>query len=127
MAVSGTGTSRANFGDLLEPVFRKIFFDQYQQIPQIYSQIFHVIETDRRDLRDTSVSGFGQLVETTEGGPITYEDPVNFVAAYSREIVRKSFKLLETLFETISSQIREIKKSLRGSETIIRTSFWMMV
>lgn len=100
MAVSGTGTSRANFGDLLEPGFRTIFFDQYEQIPQIYSQIFHVISTERPYFSDSSVSGFGQLVETNEGSPLTYEDPVQgFDVTYTPTTFMKGFKVTRQMYE----------------------------
>lgn len=125
MAITGTGTTRANFGDLLEPGFRKIFFEQFSQLPTVYDKIFHVNSSGKQQEYDSSVSGFGKLVETTEGAPITYEDPLTLVA-YIRKGIRKFLKLRETLFETIRSQIRDIKKSLKGSETIIGTSFGMM-
>lgn len=117
------GATRANFGDLLEPGFREIFFNQYSEIPTVYDKVFRVNSSSKQQEYDSSVSGFGQLVETTEGQPVTYEDP-KFYGAYIRKVIRKFLKLQGTLFETICSQIREIKKSLRGSETIIETSLW---
>ena len=121
------GATRANFGDLLEPGFRTIFFDQFAGLPTVYDKIFRVNASTKQQEYDSSVSGFGQLVETTEGAPITYEDP-KFNGAYIRKSIRKFLKLRGTLIiETIRNQIGEIKKSLRGSETIIGTSYLRMV
>ena len=46
---------------------------------------------------------------------------VKYLRLLQEIVIEKSFKLRENLFfETIRSQAREIKKSLEGSETIIR-------
>ncbi len=76
MALTASGTTRANFSDLLEPGFREIFFQTYSELPTVYDKIFHVLDSSRQQEYDSSVSGFGQLVETSEGAPITYEDPI---------------------------------------------------
>ena len=103
MSLAVSGTTRANFGDLLEPGFREIFFNQYSELPTTYDKIFKVLTSGQHQEFDSSVSGFGQLVETTEGAPVTYEDPLT-LAAYICKGIRKSLKLLETLIEAISSQ-----------------------
>ena len=122
MAVTGSGTTRANFGDLLEVGFREIFFQQFAELPTVYDKIFHVLVSGKHQEYDSSVSGLGQLVETTEGAPVTYEDPLKMLAAYIREGIRKSLKLRGTLFETIRNQATAIKKAVEGSTTIIGTS-----
>lgn len=109
MAVTGSGMTRANFGDLLEPGLREIYFNQFAELPTVYDKIFHVIDSSRQQEIDSSVSGFGQLVETTEGAPVTYEDP-KLYGAYSRKTIRKFLKLRETLTETIRSQIINLIK-----------------
>ena len=120
--MAGTGTTRANFGDLLEPGFRQIFFDQFGQLPTVYDKIFHVLDSSRQQEYDSSVTGFGVLVETTEGAPVTYEDPLTNIVAYIREGIRKSLKLRGTLNETIRNQATAIKKAVEGSTTIMGTS-----
>ena len=100
MANLVSGTTRANFGDLLEPGFRQIFFDQYASLPTVYDKIFHVLNSTKQDEYDSSVSGFGQLVETTEGAPITYEDPLQgYDTTYSHKKYAKGFKVTREMVE----------------------------
>lgn len=126
MAVTGSGVTRANFGDLLEPGFREIFFQQYAELPTVYDRVFHVNSSTKHQEYDSSVSGFGQLVETTEGAAVTYEDPLTKAVAYSRKVIRKLPKLRGTLIEIIRRQVREIKKSLKASETVMEASYGIM-
>jgi len=100
MAITGTGVTRANFGDLLEPGFREIFFEQFSQLPTVYDKIFHVLGSTKHQEYDSAVTGFGQLVETTEGAPITYEDPLQgFDYTYVHKKYTKGFKVTKELYE----------------------------
>lgn len=67
---------RSGFGDLLEPGFREIFDDRYEEIPQTFPEIFNVESSDKQDEKDSAVSGFGYWLETDQGGQVNYEDPV---------------------------------------------------
>lgn len=117
---------RSSFGDLLEPGFREIFDDVYNEMPEVFPQLFHVNSSTKQDEKDSSVSGFGLLQETNEGGSVDYEDPVPTRAAYGSNAIRKFLKLRENLSEIIRSQIKNLLGFLRGSETIIGTSFGMV-
>lgn len=100
MAVIGTGTTRANFGDLLEPGFREIFFQQFAELPTVYTKIFHVLGSTKHQEYDSSVSGFGRLVETTEGAPVTYEDPIQgYDKTYVHKKYTKGFKITREMYE----------------------------
>jgi len=48
--------------DILEPGFRKIFFDELAQLPTMYNEIFHVYDSSKQQEYDSGVSGLGQLV-----------------------------------------------------------------
>jgi len=94
------GATRANFGDLLEPGFRTIFFDQFQTLPTVYDKVFKVNSSSKQQEYDSSVSGFGQLVETTEGAPITYEDPIQgYDTSYVHKKYAKGFKITREMYE----------------------------
>jgi len=100
MALTRSGATRANFGDLLEPGLREIFFQQYSELPTVYDKIFHVLDSSRQQETDSSVSGFGQLVETTEGAPVTYEDPIQgYDKTYVHKKYTKGFKVTKELYE----------------------------
>ena len=109
MAVAAWGgANRANFGDLLEPGFRQIFFDQFAALPTVYDKIFKVGSSTKQDEKDSSVSGFGQLVQTSEGAPITYEDPIQGLTKTINYVVVliKLSKLLETLKTIITNYVK---------------------
>ena len=101
MALQATGgTIRASFGDLLEPGFRKIFFDYYQQLPTVYDKVFNVLSSSRQQEYDSSVTGFGTLVATSEGGPLTYEDPLQgYDTSYVHTKYAKGFKVTREMYE----------------------------
>lgn len=91
---------RANFGDLLEPGLRKIFDDTFNEMPEIFSSIFHVQDSSIDVERDSGVTGFSLLTQTAEGAPITYEDPVQmYDVSYVHLKYTKGFKVSEELVE----------------------------
>jgi len=93
-------TYRANFGDLLEPGFRQIFDDKYTEVPQILEQVFHMNTSAKQDERDSAVTGFGLMVQTAEGAPISYEDPVQmYDVTYTHLKYTKGFKVSREMVE----------------------------
>ena len=91
---------RANFGDLLEPGLRQIFDDKYTEMPEVFSSIFHVDSSTHDVERDSAITGFSLLEETTEGGAIQYEDPVQmYDVSYVHKKYTKGFKVSEELME----------------------------
>jgi len=91
---------RANFGDLLEPGLRKIFDDRYDEIPAVFSSIFHVNNSSVDVERDSAVTGFSLLEQTAEGGAIQYEDSVQmYDVSYVHLKYTKGFKVSEELVE----------------------------
>jgi phage major head subunit gpT-like protein len=91
---------RDNFGDLLEPGLRKIFDDKFKEIPEVYSSIFHVENSTHDTERDSALTGFSYAVETAEGAPIQYEDPVQmYDVSYVHKKYAIGFKVSEELME----------------------------
>jgi len=91
---------RANFGDILEPGFRQIFDDRYDEIPQVFPQIFNVESSDKQDEKDSAISGFGYFAETSESEQVSYEDPVQmYDVTYTHKKYTKGFKISEELYE----------------------------
>jgi phage major head subunit gpT-like protein len=99
-AVTGTGGTRANFSDLLAPGLREVFFQTYSEVPTMHDKIFHVLDSSKQQEVDSSVSGFGQLVETGEGAPVTYEDAIQgYSSSYVHKTYKKGFKITKELYE----------------------------
>lgn len=61
-----------NFGDLLDPRFQKIFYDQYDQLPDMIPEIFGMVnQNGRADMRWSDVGAFGDWSEFT--GTVQYD------------------------------------------------------
>lgn len=67
--------SSGNFQQLLEPKFRKIFFNAYDEVPEQFSEVFNVKTSKKAKEYDYHVSGTGLWDEKVPGGPIN-EDGV---------------------------------------------------
>jgi len=106
---------RASFADLLEPGFREIFDDAYEEKEQVFPQLFHVNTSSKQDEKDSAVSGFGLLDETDEGEQITYEDPVlGYDVTYVHSKYTKGFKISEELYEDDQYNIMNKKPQALG-------------
>ena len=91
---------RSTFGDLLEPGFREIFDDAFQEMPLVFPQIFNVNSSTKQDEKDSGVSGFGLLQQTAEGASVDYEDPVQmYDVTYTHQKYTKGFKVSEEMME----------------------------
>jgi len=116
---------RDNFGDLLEPGLRKIFDDKFEEIPEVYSTIFHVESSSSDVERDSAITGFSLAEETAEGSPIQYEDPVQmYDVSYVHKKYTKGFKVSEELMEDDRYSIIK-KKPAALARTMRRTSEYL--
>ncbi len=64
----------ANFGDLLDPRFQKIFDDRFNELPDMLSEFFTFVTDSptKADYRESQVGTLGDVPEFT--GSITYDD-----------------------------------------------------
>lgn len=61
-----------NFGDLLDPRFQKIFYEQYDQLPSMIDDLFSKqTHNGRADMKWSSVGAFGDWTDFT--GTVTYD------------------------------------------------------
>jgi len=91
---------RSQFQDELDPAVRKVFFDRYDQEPQMMPEIFNVVTSDRDVETDSATTGFGKLIQTDELGALDYEDPVKmFKTNYTHLKYTKGFKVSQELVE----------------------------
>lgn len=91
---------RANFADLLTPGFREIFNDKFNEVPMQMDKLFHVNTSEKDSEKDSAVSGFGYAIQTGEGAPIDYEDPVlGFNVTYVHLKYTKGFKISREMYE----------------------------
>lgn len=65
----------ANFGKLLEPGLRKIFFDSYDELSEQYRDVYDVRSSKKAKETDYHVAGLGTWQKRTSGtDPVQYED-----------------------------------------------------
>ena len=92
--------NRANIAKLLEPGIRKVLFESYGALNQKFSQVFHVLSSDKAQEEDISMSGIGLLDEAGEGEPTNYEDPsIGYPVSYVHKKFKKGIKITEEAFE----------------------------
>lgn len=85
--------SSDNFQELLEPRFRKIFFDTYAELPEEYPDIYKVSSSKKAQEHDYHVAGTGLWEKKVPGQAISQEeidtgDEVNYIhEAYGKMII----------------------------------------
>ena len=110
--------TRGQFKDELDPAIREIFFDRYDQEPQVMPQVFNVLTTDKDTESDSATTAFGKLVQTSELGALDYEDPVKmYKTTYTPLKYTKGFKVSQELVEddqqnVIAAMPRALAKSV---------------
>lgn len=116
---------RANFQDELDPAIRKIFFDRYDEEPQVMPMVFNMMTSDRDSEKLSATTGFGKLAQTSELGALDYEDPLKMYKTTITHLkYTKGFKVSQELVEddqhnVISQMPRALAKSV-----VYTTEFW---
>jgi phage major head subunit gpT-like protein len=108
---------RANFGDLLAPGFREIFFNRFNLNPDEYTKIFNVVNSSRQYEDDSSISGFGTVPEKSEGGGITYDDPIQgYDKRYTHTTYGLGFRVTREMWEDdLYGKMKKMAKALGRS------------
>lgn len=68
---------QGNYGRLLEPGLRKIFFESYQEKPEQFSQVFKVQASDKAIETDYRMGGFGLFEPKDSLGAVKYQEPTS--------------------------------------------------
>lgn len=66
--------TRANFGQLLTPIHKKVFFESYGEKEEQYSKVFKVEDMDKAEVTFPHMGAFGLWNENTEGNLINQDD-----------------------------------------------------
>jgi phage major head subunit gpT-like protein len=56
---------RADFGKLLEPGLRKLFFETYKEIPEQFSKIYNILSSSKSEEHDYGMGAFGGWTKRT--------------------------------------------------------------
>ena len=113
---SGTNTHvSTNFGKLLEPGLRKIFFETYDEIPEQYSKIYNVLTSNSATETDHGMGAFGDWeVRTDETSEVSYakiKDGNDVV--YKHKAFTKGFMIGRELYDDEKyGQMKKMAKAL---------------
>ncbi len=109
--------SRANFGTLLAPGLRSVFFDNYKDYPEEYTQLFNVMTSKRKYEDDQGLTGFGYVPEKDEGVGIVYDDPIQgYPKRYTHKTYGLGFRVTREMWEDdLYAQMKKMPKALARS------------
>lgn len=113
-------TQRSNFGDLLGPGFREIFFDYFKRYPDEYNKITNVQDMwDTQYMDEGGLSGFGTVPEKNEGTGITYDDPIQgYDKRYTAVTYALGFRVTREMWE--DDRYNKMKKMPKALGTSMR-------
>jgi phage major head subunit gpT-like protein len=105
--------SRANFADLLDPAFRKIFSDANKELSYKYSDVFNVFNSSKNLEKDSGISGLMQMAEITEGAAVSVD---TVYQGYDTTYTHKKFGRKTTITEEMvdDDQYREVEARAKG-------------
>jgi phage major head subunit gpT-like protein len=66
--------SRSNFGELLTPIHKKIFFDSYKEKEKQYTQSFKVDKMTQKEETFPHLGSFGAWTSNTEGSDFNFDE-----------------------------------------------------
>lgn len=100
----------ANFQELLEPKFREVFFDAYDELPEQFSDVFQVKKSNKAKEYDYHMAGTGLWTEKVPGGNFDEED---MAAGDEVSYVHKSYgKMIQVEREFADDELYGIVEKL---------------
>lgn len=92
--------NRAQWAEALAVGLHEWIDNSYTAVPQTYTSIFNVYNSDRAYEEDVTSTGLTKLTESTEGSPTQYEDPLfGFKTRYTHRLWRKGVKITKELYD----------------------------
>lgn len=91
---------RAAFGDFLEPGLRMAFFDAFGRKEMRYSDIFKLHNSNKRNEKDSYVTGLGLMPSKGEGVAVTFDDPAQgYDTTYTHSTYALGYKVTAEMYE----------------------------
>lgn len=103
-------TNEENFGKLLEPGLRKIFFETYDELPEQFSKIFNVETSDKAKETDWGMGAFGDWTKReTQFDVVAYKTlSPGLERTYIHDAFTQGFMVTREMFD--DDQYRQIEK-----------------
>lgn len=116
---------RAQFQDELDPSMRQIFFDRYDEEPQVMPMVFNINSSSMNTETDSATTGFGKLQQTNELGALDYEDPVKmYKTVYTHLKYTKGFKVSQELVEDDQNNVISKMPRALAKSVVYTTEYW---
>ena len=116
---------RGNFSDELDPSIREIFFDRYDQEPQIMPTVFNIETSSKDSEKDSATTAFGKLQQTNELGALDYEDPIKmYPTTYTHLKYTKGFKVSQELVEDDQNNVISRMPRALAKSVAYTTEYW---
>jgi phage major head subunit gpT-like protein len=112
------------YGRLLEPGLRKVFFEEYNEIPEQFSQVFNVQSSNKAIETDFRMGGFGLFEKKDSAGSIQYAEPAGTTSLqYIHEEYAKGFTVERKMVDDEQyNQINKLSANLgRAARATIET------
>lgn len=112
---------QGNYGRLLEPGLRKIFFEVLRELPEQYSQVFNVLSSKKAIETDYRMGGFGLWEKKGSSDSVQYQDPTGTIALqYIHEEFASGFTVERKLVEdeqynTINKMSANLSRAARAT------------
>lgn len=116
--------NEGNYGRLLEPGLRKIFFETYAEKPQQFSQFANVLTSKKAVETDYRMGGFHMWGKKGTLDATEYEDPTDTLPMmYRHETFSRGFQVEKELVDDeMYSQINKMPKALaRAARATVET------
>src|SRR3990167_3624630 len=113
-------TIRANFGDLLKPGFRDIFFQRYKKYPPEFPKIVNELSSSRQYEEDSYVAGFGSVPEKVESVSVTFDDPYQgYDKRYTHTTYGMGFRVSREMYDDdLYGKMKKMPSALARSMAI---------
>lgn len=108
--VQDTANAKTNFGKLLEPGLRKIFFETYNEIPEQYPKIYNIETSSKAEETDYGMGAFGDWTKrATSLDKVAYQKlSSGLERKYRHEAFTSGFMVERELYD--DDQYRQLSK-----------------
>lgn len=102
--------NETNFGKLLEPGLRKIFFETYDELPEQYARIFNVMDSSKAVEHDWGMGAFGDWTQrASQYDTVAYKTlSPGLERTYTHEAFTQGFMVTREMYD--DDQYRQIEK-----------------
>lgn len=102
--------NRVNFGKLLEPGLRKIFFETYDELPEQYSKIFNMHTSNKAKEYDWGMGAFGDWTKrASQIDTVAYKTlSPGLERSYTHEAFTQGFMITREMYD--DEQYRQMNK-----------------